>query len=900
MHYFISQTTNALINTVQALSSKPFLLIATTISLAIKTYIISQLFVHRKERQTKFQQAWLSLILILLGSITEDLAWIIKLTKALFFPCIDYRIIIFALRIAWAFVIIQYQALSLLIDNLISSHPKRISIINWIFLAVSAYYCGIFLWLAVFNTFTLSRPNIEFNSLNQITAYIPIIIAIALLQTLIKLHKTKTPKILRKQLHIFIWGLIVPRVLSDIIQVYPFNFVPDYVASNYAVIGLSSLLITYTAYFCINKLLKLRFLNVRPSVISNQSENPFMGRFKILLEQLSTVINQQELYPIVKSYFHQALNIAEGRTKLYLRHTNNSIDFKAQVTEFFIDSNQPCVEFIARNQIVVLDELEFNEFYQNDNISADLLTFLRQINCEMFISICQENHIIAYIIIEQDPYSKKIYSNIERDEISVFTQYLGSIINLMQKRNLTNLVEQEKQLKEELYHKHQQVTQYKESIRSFIKQAQNSKFGIVFYKARRFTIGNQDANEIVNFNINTQPGHPLAKKLLHIAKQVETYKSPQTCFAKDHLNKNIIITGIPSLDQSSVIITMHYPDITDIVKKQLDLLTDPSQWDYLLYLETTQSGKLINQLIPGSNSAVLDFKIELLKASLSKKAILINSSSQEDLKPTVELIHQISLRQNLSTLNLHGPSDTFETAIQLFGINPIFEASANTPLLQSLNQFGTLFIKNVHYLNLETQNYLADFIKYGFYRVFRSEQKVFSDVRIICSTDQNLHQLIHEGLFSNKLYQELQSTCLTIPDLTNLSAEAVTEIIEETANNIAGNGTFKDLLVLNDKEKHFLINNNINSIQILKEKIQILITAKSKINLVQIDTQLPPDSILHDPKLADILKLGKYALKDREALFWLWNKFQNQNKIASLLNVNRSSVQRRCKEFGFY
>ena len=45
--------------------------------------------------------------------------------------------------------------------------------------------------------------------------------------------------------------------------------------------------------------------------------------------------------------------------------------------------------------------------------------------------------------------------------------------------------------------------------------------------------------------------------------------------------------------------------------EQIDLLKDPSKWDYLLYLETTKSGQLINQLIPGSGENLLNYKINL-------------------------------------------------------------------------------------------------------------------------------------------------------------------------------------------------------------------------------------------------------------------------------------------------
>ena len=44
-------------------------------------------------------------------------------------------------------------------------------------------------------------------------------------------------------------------------------------------------------------------------------------------------------------------------------------------------------------------------------------------------------------------------------------------------------------------------------------------------------------------------------------------------------------------------------------------------------------------------------------------------------------------------------------------------------------------------------------------------------------------------------------------------------------------------------------------------------------------------------------RLGKHALRDHKIMVMLWNKFKNQNKIAAFLGVNRSSVNRRCKEY---
>lgn len=895
---------------ISALSSTPFLLLAETISLFVKGYIIVKLFLHRTENQTQFKKAWLLLILILAGSIMEDLTWIIKLLQQTILTKIDYRVLIFLIRTAWAFAIVQYQSLSLLIENLIPTESRKLSFINHIFMIISSIYCSVFLWLIIFKTIKLERPQIEYSVLSQVAIYIPIITLTSLVLATLKLRKMKIPKILRKQLNIFILGLIGPRIISDTIQLYPFNIIPNYVASNYAVIGISSLMIAYTAYFCINRMMRLRFLNLKKHVMEDNADNSFMDQFKHFLEQLSKATTPQELSHIVKTYFKEVLNVADGKTNLYIRNNNNEAtssffsltdnqNIKESVVENFITTNKLGIDYLHNTPTLVLDEIEFNCFYQNDQLHNDLLNFLNQIDSEMFIPIYQEKILIAYITIEKDPYSKRLYSNVERDEVAVFVKYLGNIIDLMQKRNLDALIEQEKTLKEELYQKHQQVNQYKESIKSFIKQNHNKKIGILFYKARRFIFGNQEAKEIINFNINSQPGHPLTQKLTTIARQVETYKSPQSRFAKDGSGNTIVLTAIPSLEQNNVIITVHYPDITDVIKKQIDLLADPTQWDYLLYLETTKSGQLINKLIPGSGELMLSFKIELLKTALSKKAILI-SMPEDDLIPTVELVHHIGLRETLYTLKLHAPSTNFDTAMQLFGINPIFGKTIDKPLLQRLNNSGTLFIQNIHYLDMETQKYLAEFIRYGFYHIFRSEQKLFSDVRIICSTNQNLQTLVQENKFSPALYNELQKTSLIMPSLLTLPKYEINKLIEDITNDALGNDAFKNLLELSDKEKHTLISKCPASIREFKTKIQSLLNEKSKKNHIHVDTQFGSAYDISDPKLADAVKLGKYALKDPKIMSWLWNKYKNQNKMASLLGVNRSSVHRRCKEYNLY
>jgi len=648
----------------------------------------------------------------------------------------------------------------------------------------------------------------------------------------------------------------------------------------------------------------LRFLNFQEHVQAHTKFN-FIDNFKDVLEQLSHATSVQELGHITQTFFKDAFHIPLRRTVLFVRNTNSSelpgskpentkIESQAETV---LSSQDPNINFIQHAKILIHDEIAFSQFYEKNRITNATLTFLEEINADIFIPIYEKQKIVGYIVVERDARGE-FYSNVERDEMLVFSSYLGNIIHLLQNRNLEVLIHQEKELREELYAKHQEINQYKESIRSFLNNDRQKEIGIIFYKNRRFIFGNQTAKELIKVNVNTQEGHPITQALKQIARQVEEYKSSQICFTKDTEGNKLVLCGVPNLEYNNVIITVYYPEISDLITKQIDRLKDPTKWDYLLYLETTQSGKLINQLIPGSGEHLLNFKINVLKTALSKKATLL-SIPEEDLLPTVELLHHISLRETLHILNLQGPEKNYDSAIKLFGINPIFGLPpATQPLLKKLDSTGTLFIQNIQFLGLETQEYLAEFIRYGMYRLYKSEQKIISNVRIICSTNQDLQALAQEDKFSKNLFNELKKTSLSMPSLMTLPDNELSDLAEGYSEQaLKESNTFKNLLALNDREKLKIAHQRPVSLQELKTKVQQALVQKSKKNEIYQETQFDPAYEITDPELIQAARLGKHALRDPKIMGLLWSKFENQNKIATFLGVNRSSVNRRCKEY---
>ncbi len=886
-----------------------YFLIAVTSTLFILKATLLVSLVMRGLRSSKLHRQWLFLVFVLIGSMCENFAWLIKLSKLTFLPEIEYRLTLFMARFSWGFTIVQYQALTLFLENLVEE-KFTLKLHSKFFIVISSLFFLAFMGLAFydFNCFNSSlRPAFEISLIRMASLYMlfPLMLT-SLFVTFRKIQTTQLPSLLKKQLSILIKALIIPWWASDLLQVYPFDLLANSITNSYAAIGISHMLLTYAIYYSFRQIMALRFLNFKNHVQARK-QHSFIGNFKELLERLSYATNMQELTHITQTYFKEAFNIPLRRVTLYIRKQETSVDepgriidnkIHNEVENFLSASNPNTIELVSQAKIIIYDELSFSNFYEKNPHYTSLLTFMDAINADIFIPVYEKQKLIAYIIIDHHARSDQFYSDMERDEMLVFSSYLGNVINLLQHRNLESVIHHEKELKEELYSKHQEINQYKESVRSFLRTSTQKKIGIIFYKNRHFTFGNQAAKELIKINVNTQDGHPLAQALKRIAQQVQEYKAPQTHFVKDSDGTRLVLNGVPNLEQNNVIVTVYHPEISDIITKQLDQLKDPTKWDYLLYLETTQSGQLINQLIPGSGETLLNFKIELLKTALSKKATLLEMA-EEDLLPTAELLHHIGLRDKLHILTLHGPEKNFETATKLFGMNPIFDnaSSAQESLIKILHPSGTLFIKNIHFLSPETQEYLAEFIHYGFYRTFKSDQKVFANVRIICSSAQDLTVLADEKKFSKTLASELKKTTVTMPSLLTLSEDELTNLAQGFSEQALKTQTFKNLLDLTPREKLKLANQRPVSLQELKTRVQQLLIAKSKKNEIYQETQFDPAYDISDPELIEAARLGKHALRDPKIVALLWNKFKSQNQIATFLGVNRSSISRRCKKY---
>lgn len=894
------------------LGKKEFLLVATLGSFFLKSLIL--IFLCLRSNHSTAKRAKAFLIIMLFSALFIDFSWIVSLVNSLYFPQFDYRIRICIIRIAWAFQAMLYAAIILFTEVLINKTRK----LNWyqkIIVSIYSFFAISISCIAIshFNCYKFTDRSLFELNLIQAFNFISISMLIgSIFLNIKKIKSTNMPSILKYQIKVFMVGIVIPFWLCEVLQLLPFSYIIansyNVITNSYAAANISTLLTTLAIYFSTKKFIGLRFLNVR-SHVEAQTQFNFIDGFKDILKQLSYATTFQELQHITQTSFKDMFEISAPRTRLYTRsnkQTSSTSDvapaekteisaLEKTVENFLALQPEIIEECVKTNHGLIYDEIAFSNFYAQETELEKALSFLDAINADIFLPVHAQQKIIGYIIVERYARPHRFYSNAEHNEMAVFANYLANIIDLFQKRNLEFLIKREKELQEELYNKHQEMNQYKESIRSFLRNTKQGDTGIIFYKTRRFTYANQTAKELVGINLNQHEGHPTTQKLKALVQKVQDYKTPQRCFAHDKYGNRLVLSAVPHLDQNSIIIVVYYPEVSDIVKKQIDSLKDPSKWDYLLYLETTESGKLINQLIPSTGESMLNFKISLLEAALSKKAILLEMP-EEDLLPTVQLFHHISLRETLHIIKLNNAQAAQEAAVKLFGINPIFGQHDDPPLLERLDKIGTIYIQHIHLLEREAQEYLAEYLTYGMFRTFKSDQKTSSNVRIICSTNKNLSLLVQEGLFNADLFNQLKRHTLCMPSLLSVSDEEIHELASGYTEQVLKADDFKNLLELTDREKDKITDIRPVSLHELKHKVQHILQKKSRKNNIQREVEFDPAFEISDPELTQAARLGKHALRDEKIMSLLWDKFQSQSKIAAFLGVNRSSVNRRYKK----
>ena len=335
------------------------------------------------------------------------------------------------------------------------------------------------------------------------------------------------------------------------------------------------------------------------------------------------------------------------------------------------------------------------------------------------------------------------------------------------------------------------------------------------------------------------------------------------------------------------------------------------------------SGKKINyDIMLGSTKEMVDLYKNIGRFSLSNETVFINGENGTGKELLAKILHEFNKKEIGEYLVIHGNINELADKVifgeEIYDGNKLLEVKQSS-LEKASN--GTILIKEVENLSLETQIKLLEFIETGNFVRINGKEKVNSKTRIICSSSKNLEEMVEENRFYEGLWDKIEKNTLYIPPLRE-KKDDLPELIEYFID------IFNDELKLNIKGVDKLALNKImkynfpNNIKELKSVIKAsMALARNEYIIVE---DLPAQVIgtkiskrygaVHDWVLADWIEgeldmlektnEGEYydsliSRVERELIRQVLERTKGKKvEAAELLGITRTTLRTKMNSYG--
>ena len=385
------------------------------------------------------------------------------------------------------------------------------------------------------------------------------------------------------------------------------------------------------------------------------------------------------------------------------------------------------------------------------------------------------------------------------------------------------------------------------------------------------------------------------KRLLRINKQI-----PVIIFSEDNqisgelcTNSELLFAIIP---KSKVLNKI--PGIIKRIQKYNSLLKEASE-SSRSYLRPIG----FNNFIGNADLTLLVYQ-QLIKVSQTDFTTLILGGSGSGKELAAQTIHIFSNRhkQNLVSLNCAAIPETLQES-ELFGYEKGAFTGADRAKVGKfeLANNGTLFLDEVGDMPLDLQSKLLrvlednTFSKVGGLK----EQKV--DVRFIAATNRDLSNMVNKGDFRSDLFYRLNVIPIELPQLSERGDDIVLLILNLIGKMISKSSIKVKSIswVLIDQLKGMKLHGNIRELENVLTRILFHTTGSvinenilKKINLT--DNQAV-SNIQQSNDSKQILPLWEVEKDMIEKALGIYP--HNLSKLASILEISRSSLYRKLKKY---
>lgn len=853
------------------------------------------------------------LIGFFLGYFFATLAWFLRILSELS-DFVPYYFSNQVVRFSWLFMILQYQS----IITLQLHFAKRSKLINVLFYLVSygnILFAVSYLYIIFFEKSMLDNRirQATFQAFQHsffegkfelwlmklsVTAWWVFIASFFMYLLYVSIIKAELPKILKNQLISFFTMLFAPFIIKQTVLFY-----------EHASVAVVSIWVDYLTIagvaFCgfsaIKKILKLRFLNLTLQVQVDLSQAN-LEPLKDLVIQLATVNKIHDIFEISRQYFVQLLNVPAQSVSVYT--TNCAIVHDLQVctnsryqqcSQFFDTTSLEIKKFISESQVLVYDDLVFSRHYDVNLVPQEIINFLEKIDADIVIPLYQADQIVGYIIIDQGVRNSALYNSVEQSQMLIFANYVSSIIHLFNQRSLEVVAHQEKELRDNLYVRQQEIKLYKESMHHVLKLSQEKKIGLLFYRSRKLVFGNALAHDLIGASVDEQDNNVILREIKKIAQYVYELKLPRSCLVKKDNSSQLMVAAMPGFEANNVLITVYPVALEALTTDYTQFMNNQEFFDYALYLQTTKAGQKINDFIPVQSATFIQFKIELLKQGIGKKIVCFDMNTEDAIAVAI-LLHEVSGR---NTLYQHSFVPSMSECLKGNGETNICHDKDTLVALIQRAHSGTVFLENIDRYCKHMQEALKYYTQYGTFNLRSVVHAVQPSARLICTTSISPDVIFSSTNEQNNAFHDLSISILKAPFITQVPWPDYCALVDEYTNQVIKQRYQQATVYINDREKEKILRSGVRGFVDLKNKVAEILENKMKhYHDTEVFTPVSSSSALIDNELSYAQRLGKSALKDERLMRSLWTRLHNQNRIADLLGVNRSSVNRRFKEYG--
>ncbi|MBN9287765.1 MAG: sigma-54-dependent Fis family transcriptional regulator [Gammaproteobacteria bacterium 39-13] len=313
--------------------------------------------------------------------------------------------------------------------------------------------------------------------------------------------------------------------------------------------------------------------------------------------------------------------------------------------------------------------------------------------------------------------------------------------------------------------------------------------------------------------------------------------------------------------------------------------------------------KSTSDFLIGQSEVMHQLREKIIKLARSQAPVYISGSSGTGKELVAKIIHQSGPRHDAPFIPVNCgaiPQELMES--EFFGhLKGSFTGATHDKIgfFQAANK-GTLFLDEVADLPLSMQVKLLRAIQEKAIRPIGSAKEINTDVRILCATHNDLHELVRQNAFRQDLFYRLNVIELNVPSLKE-RLDDIPLLTQHILEKIARNNNKPIPIIEKEVMNSLSLYDFPGNIRELENILERAFTLSNGKEITHFDLQLPVEAesthhFSQDPELP----LDDYLLNiERQTILNALEKTNmNKTKAAKLLGISFRTLRYRLKKLG--